>query len=247
MYAAAALFRLTGETKYENSFRTDTQTITPTTMLWDNLRYGIWIYVLGGVKSPQDAKTLERLRAAVLATCQNAAIQTPAKRSMRWGGNWYVPMLCGQQTTPWILEGIIGYTLLKDSDPAQAQLYKAAVYTTCDYFLGTNSLNMTWVTGLGVRHPEHVFHMDGWYNGKGHVHPGVIPYGPWRKEADVAPGPWDAAWAYSTLFPSIDEWPGNERWFENQCAPLTSEFTIHQNTCFAAATFGWLCAPAKGN
>ena len=102
---------------------------------------------------------------------------------------------------------------------------------------------MTWVTGLGPRHPVHVFHMDAWYNGRGAFHPGIIPYGPWRKEKDLGQGPWDAAWPYSTVHPAIDEWPGNERWFDNRCAPLTGEFTIHQNTAPAAALFGLLCAP----
>ena len=104
---------------------------------------------------------------------------------------------------------------------------------------------MTWVTGLGPRYPRHVFHLDAWYNGKGEAHPGIVPYGPWRKERDQAAGPWEMAWAYPTLHPSIDAWPGNERWFENRCSPLSGEFTIHQNTCYAAATFGWLCGPAK--
>ena len=43
---------------------------------------------------------------------------------------------------------------------------------------------MTWVTGLGPRYPVQVFHMDAWYNGKGGFQPGMIPYGPWRKDKD---------------------------------------------------------------
>ena len=57
-------------------------------------------------------------------------------------------------------------------------------------------------------------------------------------------GPWEADWANKTVHPAIDQWPGNERWFENRNCPLSGEFTIHQNTCYAAATFGWLCGPA---
>ena len=132
---------------------------------------------------------------------------------------------------------------MKRSDPARARRYLATLETTCDYFLGCNALNMTWVTGLGPRHPVEVFHMDAWYNGKGRPHPGIIPYGPWRKDHDVGQGPWDAAWAYKTLYPPIDAWPGNERWFENRCSPLNSEFTIHQNTAPTAALFGVLCSP----
>jgi hypothetical protein len=54
-------------------------------------------------------------------------------------------------------------------------------------------------------------------------------------------GPWDAAWPHSTLYPGIDAWPGNERWFSNRCSPMASEFTIHQNIGLAAAIFGFLC------
>jgi hypothetical protein len=39
----------------------------------------------------------------------------------------------------------------------------------------------------------------------------------------------------------IDAWAGNERWFSNDCSPMASEFTIHQNIGPAAAIFGFLC------
>jgi hypothetical protein len=154
-----------------------------------------------------------------------------------------MPMLIGQQTTPWMLEAAVGWALTKRTDPQKARQYLAACYTTCDYFLGGNSLNMTWVTGLGPRHPNHVFHMDAWYNGRDEFHPGIIPYGPWRKTRDLGAGPWDADWPNQTLYPPIDDWPGNERWWDNRCAPLNAEFTVHQNLGPAAAIFGFLCAP----
>ena len=99
--------------------------------------------------------------------------------------------------------------------------------------------------GLGPRHPRHVFHMDAWYNGKDQFHPGIIPYGPWRKEKDQGQGPWDVAWPHKTVYPAIDAWPANERWFDNRCSPVNSEFTIHQNTAPAAALFGFLCSERK--
>jgi hypothetical protein len=244
-YAASALFRLTGEEDYQKRFSQDTSWIRADTMLWDQTRWGPWLYVLGGGPGKADPEVGTRLRAAVLKTCRHAAIETPGKRALRWGGNWAMPMLVGQQTTPWILEGMVGHALLRESDPKEAAAFRAGVVTTCDYFLGTNSLNMTWVTGLGPRYPKEVFHLDAWCNGKGRPHPGIVPYGPWKKDRDSGIGPWDKEWAYPTLHPGIDEWPGNERWFENRCAPLTSEFTIHQNTVYAAATFGWLSGPAE--
>ena len=244
-YAAAALFRLTGEKAYEAQFARDTEWIKPDTLLWEEPAYGPFVYALGGGKAAPDAALLARMRAAILRTADESLINTPARRALRWGGNFYFPMLVGQQTTPWVLEGAVAYTLTRRTEPARARRYLGALYTTCDYFLGTNALNQTWVTGLGPRHPTQIFHMDAWYNGKGRPHPGLIPYSPWRKEKEFGAGPWDADWANKTVYPAIDAWPGNERWFSNRSSPLASEFTVHQNLGPAAAIFGWLCAEPR--
>ncbi len=241
-YAAAALFRLTGEKAYEQQLAKDTAWIKADTLLWDDAAYGPFVYALGSGGGRDDADLALRLRDAVLRTADESLVNTAQKRALRWGGNFFMPMLIGQQTTPWVLEGAVAYTLTKTSDPERAQRYRAGLYTTCDYFLGTNSLNQTWVTGLGPRHPTEIFHMDAWYNGKNRFHPGLIPYSPWRKTNDQGAGPWDADWANKTLYPAIDAWPGNERWFSNRCSPLGSEFTVHQNIGPAAALFGFLTA-----
>ena len=242
-YAAAGLFRITGDKAYEQQFAADTRDITATTALWDDRAYGPMLFALGGGKAQADPELRQRMRAAVLVTADALALEAAPKRALRWAGNWYMPMLVGQQTTPLALQAAVGCVLARDSEPAKAARYRAALYTTADYFLGCNALNMTWVTGLGPRHPRQVFHMDAWYNGKGEFHPGLIPYGPWKKERDFGQGPWDVAWPHKTVYPPIDGWPGNERWFDNRCSPMNSEFTVHQNTGPAAAFFGILCHP----
>lgn len=243
-YAAAALFRLTGDKAYETQFAADTMEMNANTAVWDDRQYGPIVYALGGGRAQPETSLHEKIRRSILTTADTLALEVPSKRALRWGGNWYMPMLVGQQTTPLMLQAAAGYALARDKDPAKANRYLGALYTTCDYFLGCNALNMTWVTGLGPRHPKHVFHMDAWYNGKNQFHPGLIPYGPWRKDKEQGQGPWDVAWPHHTLYPSIDAWPGNERWFDNRCSPMNSEFTIHQNTAPAAALFGFLCATA---
>lgn len=247
-YAAASLFRLTWEKTYEEQFAKDTDWIKADTLLWEEPFYGPAVYALGNNETPtaktqRDAALLARMRAAILHTADEQLINTAGKRALRWGGNWWFPMLIGQQTTPWVLEGIVGYTLVRETEPERARQYLSALYTTADYFLGTNALNQTWVTGLGPRHPMEIFHMDAWYNGKEKLHPGLIPYSPWRKVKEEGAGPWDADWGNKTIYPAIDEWPGNERWWNNRCSPMGSEFTVHQNIGPAAAIYGWLCAP----
>jgi len=241
-YAAAALFRISADKAYERQFAADTTDIKTDTILVNDRQYGPIVYAMGGGKAVRHTTINDRMRGAILATA-DAIVGVASKRALRWGGDWHMPMLVGQQTTPLMLQAVAGYALAKEKDPEKAESYLAALYTTCDYFLGCNALNMTWVTGLGPRHPRHVFHMDAWYNGKGEFHPGIIPYGPWRKERAEGQGPWDVAWPHKTVYPPIDVWPGNERWFDNRCSPMNSEFTIHQNTAPAAALFGFLCAP----
>lgn len=208
----------------------DSAAITPTTLLWEPAMYPAAVYVLYGKGDPA---LTSRLRAALLHTADEQLIRTPERRALRWGGNVSMPMLIGQQTTPWVLEGAVGYALTKR--PA----YRAALYTTCDYFFGTNALNQSWITGFGPRYPTEIFHRDASYNGKGRYHPGLIPCSPWRKEKAQGQGPWDSD------YPAIDRWPGNERWFSNRCSPLVSEFTVHQNIGPAAALFGLLCGDRK--
>ncbi|MGC4042747.1 MAG: glycoside hydrolase family 9 protein [Armatimonas sp.] len=237
-YAAASLFVLTGEAVFEEQLEKDTADIKPDTLLYDENRlYAASVYVLQAKGKKTELQA--RLRAAILTTAEETMIKTLAKRALRWGGNFSFPMLVGHQTTPWALEGAVAYTLTNN------KTYLAALYTTCDYFLGTNALNQTWITGVGPRFPQQVFHMDAWYNGKGKFHPGLIPYGPWRKQKDEGQGPWDSDWHNKSLYPPIDAWPGNERWFSNRCSPLNCEFTIHQNIGPAAAIFGFLCGKKR--
>ena len=159
-----------------------------------------------------------------------------------------MPMLVGQATTPKVFEVMMAWYISKDTDPARAKDYKTCVQNTADYFLGNNPLNTTWITGLGLRRPERVFHMDSWYNGKDEMAPGITPYGPWKKESyETGSGPWEMAWAFKSIYPTIvTNWPGHERWFGNYTSPMNAEFTIHQNTILNSVVYGFLCDTASG-
>ncbi len=169
-------------------------------------------------------------------------------RACRYGGNIWLPMLIGQGTTPRVFEMMLGYHVSKEKAPEKTKEYLANIFTTADYFLGCNPLNMAWITHVGVRYPERVMHLDSWYNGMGEMAPGITPYGPW-KDGATSPtiGPWDLHWPYKTLYPEgIEHWPGHERWFNNYTTPANAEFTVHQNTVLSAAVYGFLCDEADG-
>jgi hypothetical protein len=243
-YAAVALFELTGDEQYHQQFDADVRHLEPNTSIWWEDVWGPFTYALIDDPNIQtNPDLLARLRALVLHNA-DLALDVSERRALRWAGKWEMPMLIGQQTTPWAMELAVGETLTRVSDPARAARYRGAMHTSADFFLGTNALNTTWITGVGERFPTHIFHMDAWYNGKGIYHEGLIPYSPWRKEADLRQGPWDVSWAHNTVYPEIDAWPGGERWFSNRCSPMGSEFTVHQQSGPAAAFFGVLAGPA---
>jgi hypothetical protein len=221
-YAAGALAALTRGGEYESQLDRDTAAINANSELWDASLFGPVAYLMAPATNRKNVNLEQRLRAAVLHTAE-LGVASADKRALRWGGSFGMPMLVGQQTTPMIEPIIAAYGITHD------ERFRTVMFTTADYFLGTNPLNMTWVTGLGPRNPLHVFHMDSWYRPAG-LSPGIVPYGIWRKENEQGAGPWDHDWANKSVYPKIESWPGAERWFSNQCSPMASEFTVFDDS-----------------
>jgi hypothetical protein len=245
-YAAASLYQLTGENKYHDQFKSDVTFITSSTVLGEENRNGAFVYA-AMKNQPTDAALKTRLASAIRTTGA-LSVTAANNRACRWGGDFNMPMLIGQSTTPRVYEVILAWYISKDTDAAKAKEFKTCVQNTADYFLGNNPLNTTWITGLGLRRPERVFHMDSWYNGKDEMAPGITPYGPWRKESyDTGLGPWQMTWAFKSIYPAtITDWPGHERWFGNYPSPMNCEFTVHQNTILNAVVYGFLCNSSVG-
>jgi len=53
-------------------------------------------------------------------------------------------------------------------------------------------------------------------------------------------GSWDKDWANFSMYPTMENWPGHERWNSNIHAPLSTENTIHQNSVYGAVTYGFV-------
>ena len=114
-YAAAALFRLTGTPAYETQFIADTSSITASTWIVGDTLYGPMVYALGpidggGVGVP-NATQLTKIRSALIASASSEMTFSVNQRALRWGGNYWIPMINGEQTTPMVLDLAVGYTL----------------------------------------------------------------------------------------------------------------------------------------
>lgn len=238
-YAAAAIYRITGQESHASFFEAaiedlDINSLDPL----DGVNaFGSYVYALTeGLET--DAALLSLIESKIEEAADAQLVTNVDLRACRWGGNHYFPMLAGHGTTPYVFEGIMGYVLLKENNLSKAASYWGVLHSTADYFLGTNPLKMSWITGLNQYSPSMVFHLDGRQNGN---LDGYIPYGPWQREELFNIGSWHHQWAEKTAYPENPNiWPGHERWFSQNTSPLAGEFTINQNNANAAALYGAL-------
>lgn len=241
MHAAVALYRLTGESAHHEAFKTD---FAAAGAAYDeSSRYWQWLYARLPA-SAVDASIREKSFAAMEARAAEELASTHTDRATRVGGNFYMPMFLGQGSTPLINDGLLALDALSERPSERREKMRATAYTTADYFLGTNPLNMTWISRLGPRYPKGPFHLDGFTKGAEFPPMGIIPYGPvavardWM--AQPPQGPWSSNWPNSDVHPAIESWPGHERWFDQRTGIASCEFTVHQTTIVSAVVYGSL-------
>ena len=61
------------------------------------------------------------------------------RRGYQYGNDWWYPIAWGAATRPRVFPVYMAYHVSGD------EKYLAYVYTTCDYILGANPLNMCWI------------------------------------------------------------------------------------------------------
>lgn len=246
MYAAANLYRLTDDEAYHQAALEELESFRNATDLSEDARWGCYSYLLAD-NSGRDTVLQDALVEVARSAAEKNGLEAAGKRACRWGGDFWMPMLVGQGTTPWVFECIVAFGLTGESR------YLDVVHTTADYFLGTNPLHTTWATRLGPRPAEAGFHLDSRYNNNWVVYPGFIPYGPWSMAFGYTPytwtidgvlyegghGPWNKDWANFSQYPFMEQWPGHERWNSNIHAPMSSENTVHQNSVYGMLTYGF--------
>ena len=247
MYAAVNLFRLTGKDEYHKAAKAELTKLQSVSGFAEDERWGAFSYILS-THFNSDKNLQNALKNVTVNMANNDGIVSSNNRACRWGGNYSFPMLVGQATTPMVFESIIAACITGDKK------YENVIHTTADYFLGTNPLHSTWMTGVGPRPAACGFHLDSRYNNNWVNYPGFIPYGPWSMAYGYTPytwvidgvsmqgghGPWNKDWANFSMYPLMENWPGHERWNSNIHAPMSTENTIHQNTVYGAITYGYV-------
>lgn len=242
LHAAAALYRLTGDAKFQDSFKNDLVIHAPTDMLfiWQDREQtlGVWTFALAPDDLPGLDKNLrDMLRQASINYARVRCVETSAKRGNRRGYDWYFPFQWGHAVQTDNFPLMVAHHLSNDKQ------FLDVMVANCDLTLGNNPLNMVWITGLGAQSPHQVMQINYWQDPKG-PNPGIPPMGPSAYDPKAtAKGQWEVGYAWQFVYPPAKQWPPLELWFEDRFCAQTNEFVVARQAT-VASSFGYLCQPA---
>jgi len=241
MLAAAWLFKTTGKPTYLEQFKADNQIhdvkTSPYVFNKYDQRLAAFTYI-----TTQQARTdtaLQNLMENVVLRFAQNYIQAAERRTLRIATQWDFPAVVGGVTSPRLFLLIVAHHLVRNAD--EAKLFLQYLYTSADYYLGTNPLNMPWMTGIGQRQIKELFNLDSWYDGNTEPIPGLVPYGPQARKYLLG---WDGSGFigdhYLSCFPNWEEWPLAELWFDSRYPKESANYNISQTIGYTAALYCYL-------
>lgn len=223
MMAAAFLYNLTGDQKYEDAMAKESVITGPTgsteevdkyNQLWGTAGYLMCAkFKWRPIHHPA---LLANMRASIIgeARKKNVApsLARPSRRSSDDAYGWF-------QTVQEVQRVCVAHAVSGGNDLLKALILEA------DYGLGRNPLNMVQMTGLGARHAEEIY-TSGRMDGIPDVHPGHTPY----MNADAwSPGfMGDPQWYASRGYPAWNQWPQGEALWRARYCYSNNEFTPQQ-------------------
>jgi endoglucanase len=135
--------------------------------------------------------------------------------------------------TPKALPLLRAHYLTKDGKYFQAAMLAS------QFSLGANPLNLSYTTGLGQRSPQRPLINDQRITNQAPP-PGITVYGP------IDPIEFKNEWFWDlmkpAIYPSIEQWPATETYFDVYLAPAINEFTVMQTIGPTAYTWGYFAA-----
>jgi endoglucanase len=252
-WAAAELYRLTGEESYKTAFVKQLG-VDPTNkraaQLNDNKIRGVISYVLNK-NVPDDDPLKVYLKRSFVETSHNDFLKPMKNYPYSVLRHSWAPFGYGNGTTPGAqhyLRIMLAYVLTGDRD---------ALAGTCDsgsFILGANQANTSMITGLGQRPVRNPHHED--MANMGVAAPnGIVVYGfatheylrryhwvfypKWAMLSEKVPE--------KSLVPTSFGWPPYECFFDTFGIMVMTEYTIQQSMTPCALMYGLLDALAHGH
>ena len=230
--AAAELYKATGQDKWHQLFLKTTVFTDPDTGVFKYLFYdqadAAWVYV----------NTDYQTQLEVVENCQKALIEEANQRkglaestSYRFTKGPYAPISGNLSNPSKAVPLIRAHALTGQKD------YLSAIILASQTGAGANPLNISYTTGIGIRNPENVLHIDSYYR---NLPPptGLTVLGPLFYSNFKS----DFQGLESFIYPTMEEWPTAEFFFDAFWLAKMTEYTIQFPMAGNMYVWGYLAA-----
>lgn len=120
--------------------------------------------------------------------------------------------------------------------------YLTALILASQHGAGANPLNMSYTTGIGPKYPKHPLHVDSRASDVPPP-PGLTVFGPLGDKEGT--NQWGQRLADSTLFPSFNQWPTTEAYWDFFNYGAMTEYTVDSTMARNAYIWGYLAATPR--
>lgn len=249
MTAAAHLYNLTGDTKYEDIVKEVSKCTSKTSSVCDgnfNQIYATAAYLF--TNQTVNYPTLyENMKASIINEAKNKEASysstRPSRRASDNNIGWFQTEIMTQRS-------IVAHAITDDSN--EKQMFEDALISEADWTLGRNPLNMvqmsTATTSMAhLKNAENQY-TSGWHDGTDGIHPGHTPYmnvfdwggsrlmgNPSRLVDQNYPQGWSGSKNPSGLL-----WPMGELYYNTRYLYAANEFTPRQTMRGKMALYGYL-------
>ncbi len=236
-YAAAELFRLTDDKRWNELFKSTTVLNKPNATLAQWLSHdqseAAWVYVR------TDATGVDkRLKDDCLAAIKRTADERLAggqSTAFRWTKYPWRPFGIGIPATPDATNMIWAHYLTKDPK------YLSGIILAAQFGAGANPTNICLTTGVGQVYPKHPLHVDSRTTGQTPPE-GITVLGPFDVTNSYFEGDWGRKLLGPYCYPDLQTWPSVETYMDIFWNALLCEFTIHDSIAPNLYCWGYLAA-----
>lgn len=241
-YAAAEVFRLTGESRWNEVFVATTEFANPTAPVpfhWDALDQADAAWVYARTNRHGMDKTIKRNCRAVLIREAETRVASVERTGFRWAKHPYAPVVMGVLSSPEEAVNVVRAHVLS----GDLRFLRAAVLA-CHTGAGANPVNMCYTTGLGQKSPRHPLQIDHRITHQPPP-PGITVGGPMDNTMNGLKDPFIRPFAGAVIFPPVEQWPALEAYWDVFWDPMVCEYTVHKPMAGNAYVWGYLAARPK--
>ena len=246
--AAAFLYNLTGDTKYEDDLNTYSNCKSASSAVC-NINSYCELYAVAGYlftnRQVHYPTLYGNMKSAVISEAKsketNYSNTRPSRRSTDNDTGYFITTINTERT-------IVAHAV-SDEGSADKALFENALILEADFSLGRNPLNMinmtTATTALATKKSVENMYTSGWNDGTPGVDPGHTPYMNQYDWGGLIMG--NPTWMTGKNYPAVSNWPYGELYYNTRYVYAANEYTPQQVMRGKTALYGYLYAisPAK--